>query len=302
VTQFYDVSIDPNDPKQLYGGAQDNGVVRTTTGGTSDWQAIYGGDGFFSFVDPQNSQIVYAESQNGALGKSTDGGNNFSDIAPQAERANWNTPVRLDPNDHNVLYYGANVLFRSANAGQSFAAISPDLTNGPSATLPGFGTISTFDVARTDSKTIYVGTDDGNVWMTRDTGAHWTKANQGLPKRYVTRVLADPQNAARVFVTFSGYGRDGHAFQSDDAGVTWRAIDTTLPQLPINVVLRDSKDASTLYVGTDVGVFVSGDLGTTWTALSKGMPVVPVLDLALDAKTRKLVAGTHGRSMYAMQL
>jgi photosystem II stability/assembly factor-like uncharacterized protein len=302
VTQFYDVSIDPNNPTHFYGGAQDNGVVRTLSAGTSNWEPIYGGDGMYTFVDPTNSSIVYAESQNGALGKSTDSGNSFNDIGPQFDRSNWNTPVHLDPKDHNTIYFGATNMFRSSDGGTTFTAFSPDLTNGPSATLPGFGTISTFDVAQADTSTVYAGTDDGNVWGTHDAGATWNKIMTGLPTRYVTRIIADPANASRVFVSFSGYGKPGHLFQSDDAGKTWKAIDAGLPQVPVNVILRDPKSATALYVGTDVGVFVSQDLGATWTAISQGMPVVPVLDLALDQKTRTLLAGTHGRSMYTTKI
>lgn len=301
-TQFYDLAIDPRHPNRLYGGAQDNGVVRTTSGGTSDWAAIYGGDGMMTVLDPVDPNVIYSEAQNGAIGKSTDGGKTFSDLSPTFDRANWNTPIHLDPTDHNVLFFGGNKLLRSADAGSSFQAISPDLTSGVSPGLPGFGTITTFDVSRVDHKTIYVGTDDANVWVTRDAGVHWQTIASGLPKRYVTRVVADSVNPSHVFVTLSGYGTDGHLFASDDAGATWRRLDAALPQVPVNVVVQDPSSVSTLFVGTDVGVFTSADAGQTWQAMRTGMPVVPVLDLALDAGSRRLVAATHGRSMYATHL
>jgi photosystem II stability/assembly factor-like uncharacterized protein len=302
VTQFYNIAVDPLDSKKIYGGAQDNGTVHTTTGGISDWRPIYGGDGFQVIVDPVDTNTVYAESQNGAVGRSTDGGRTFSDIAPQATRSNWNTPIRLDPNDHQTIYFGGDQLFRSPDQGATWSAISPDLTNGPVATRPGFGTITTFSVAPTDSKTIYVGTDDANVWVTRDTGAHWTKITQGLPNLWVTSVHADSDNAAAVWVTFSGYddAPNGRVFYSDTAGASWRPIAASLPPVPVNALARSPRGASILYVGTDTGVFSTSDAGATWRPLGTGLPLAPVLDLVLDRTAGRVLAATHGRSIYAL--
>src|SRR5262249_28593336 len=153
ITQFYNIAIDPTDSAKIYGGAQDNGTSRTTTGGTSDWKPIYGGDGFQVIVDPVDPNTIYAQAPNGALPRAPDGAQTFVDIAPNPDRANWNTPIRLDPNNHATIYFGGNQLFRSTNAGTTWAAISPDLTNGPLPALPGFGTITTLSVAKADSKT-----------------------------------------------------------------------------------------------------------------------------------------------------
>jgi photosystem II stability/assembly factor-like uncharacterized protein len=304
ITQFYNIAIDPTNSAKIYGGAQDNGTSRTTTGGASDWQAIYGGDGFQVVVDPVDTNIIYAESQNGGLGRSNDGGNNFSDIAPQPDRANWNTPIRLDPNDHNTVYFGGNRLYRSNNTGTTWNAVSPDLTNGPVATRPGFGTITTLSVSKADSHTVYVGTDDGNVWVTRTNGKDWTKISNSLPHLYVTSVQADTDDAARVWVTYSGFDDEplGRVFRSDDAGATWRPIGAGLPPVPVNALQRSPRSPDILYVGTDTGVFMTNNAGETWTALGTGMPLVPVLDLVFDRIQGRILAATHGRSIYALSI
>jgi photosystem II stability/assembly factor-like uncharacterized protein len=304
ITQFYNIAVDPTDGAKIYGGAQDNGTSRTTTGGTSDWRNIYGGDGFQVVVDPVETNVIYAESQNGGLGRSRDGGATFASIAPTPERSNWNTPIRLDPNDHRVLFFGGNRLFRSANQGATWASISPDLTDGPTPGRPGRGTITTFSVSRADSRTIYVGTDDGNVWTTRTAGSEWTKISQSLPRLYLTSVTADPTDARRVWVTYSGFEAEprGRVFRSDDGGATWIAIGTGLPPLPVNALLRAPESADLLYVATDAGVYKTDDAGRSWHALGTGLPLAPVLDLVLDRVQGRLLAATHGRSIYALPL
>jgi photosystem II stability/assembly factor-like uncharacterized protein len=304
ITQFYNIAIDPADSAKIFGGAQDNGTNRTLTGGSSDWGRIFGGDGFQVIVDPVDPNTIYAESQNGGLGRSRDGGRTFSSIAPSPERTNWNTPIRLDPADHNALFFGGNRLFRSSNAGTTWNAISPDLTNGPTPARPGAGTITTFSISPGDSRTIYVGTDDGNVWVTRNGGQEWTKINRTLPHLYVTSVQADKERANRVWVTFSGFDDEplGRVFRSDDAGATWSPIGASLPPVPVNALLRSPRRADILYVGTDVGVFMTEDAGVSWRSLGAGMPLAPVVDIIFDHRQGRLLAATHGRSIYAVSL
>jgi photosystem II stability/assembly factor-like uncharacterized protein len=306
-TQFYAIAIDPNDPDRLYGGTQDNGTLCTPSGLVGGWERILGGDGFYCIVDYKNSDVIYAEYQYGQLQKSTDGGDNFSyalvGVDYDNERHNWSTPVVMDPSDHNVLYYGSQYLYRTTDGAGLWAKISGDLSDGLD---DHYNTITTIDVARSDSQVIYVGTGDGNLWGTTNTGQTWTSLSDGLPDRWVTRVTVDPANAAVAYVTFSGYRWNEfypHIFRTTDYGQSWTGIHSNLPDMPINDVVVDFHDNSILYIATDYGVYFSDDLGGTWQVLGTGIPTsTPVHDLAFDIKSRQLVAGTHGRSMYKTTL
>lgn len=305
VTQFYEIGLDKTNPQRLYGGTQDNGTNRTMTGSTSDWTSIYGGDGFYVIVDYTNPNIIYAESQNGGLGKSTNGGNSFSSATtgiPSGEKRNWSTPVVMDPNVNTVLYYGTNKVYRTTNSASSWTAASPDLTNGNQARL---GTVTTIDVAPTNSNIIIAGTDDANVWITTNNGTNWTKVSQTLPYRWVTRVAFDPQNDNIAYVTYNGLkwvDPQPHVFRTSDRGATWQDISSNLPDAPINAFAVDPLRANVLFVGSDVGAYVSFNTGQEWQYLGTGMPMVSVYDFKIHPTAYYLVAGTHGRSMYKIDL
>ena len=306
VTQFYQIAIDPSRPERLYGGTQDNGTVRTASGQLNTWDAIYGGDGFYVIVDPTNSNIIYAESQNGGLGKSTNGGVSFRGATTGisgAEPKNWSTPVVMDPNNHNVLYYGTNRVYRTVDGASSWRAISPPLTNPNSPAL--LGTVTTIAVAPNNSAVIYAGTDDSNVWVTADTGKTWKKISAPLPVRWVTRVAVDPTNANIAYVTFSGLKWNSpqpHVFRTANMGTSWQDISANLPDAPVNTIVVDPKFPNFLYVGADIGAFYSSNAGQSWALLGEGLPLVSVYDFAFHAPRRLLVAGTHGRSMYTLEL
>ncbi|MDZ7362597.1 MAG: T9SS type A sorting domain-containing protein [candidate division KSB1 bacterium] len=308
VTQFYHVTIDATRPERLYGGTQDNGTVRTTNGRLDNWNEIYGGDGFYVIVDPVDPNIIYAESQNGGLGKSTDGGNSFRSALTginSSEPRNWSTPVVMDPNNRHVLYYGTNRVYRTVNGAAFWQPISGDLTGGKPNASYLLGTITTIAVAPSNSAVIYAGTDDSHVWVTADTGKIWTKISQALPYRWVTRVAVDPKNADVAYVTFSGLKWDSpqpHVFRTTDRGKTWQDISSNLPDAPVNVIVVDPAYSNFLYVGTDVGAYHSSNFGQSWSALGEGLPMVSVYDIVLHPQLRRLVAGTHGRSMYTLDL
>ena len=306
ITQFYSVAVDPQTGSHIFGGAQDNGTVATFTGGTSDWDEVNGGDGFQVQIDPVDAGIVFAEYQNGALSKSTDGGHTFSELEPGAARNNWNSPILIDPVQHNVVYFGGEKLFRSTDSGDSWAAISPDLSQLAENDPLVLGTITAIAIAKVNSKVIYAGTDNGKVWVTQDTGAHWTQINAGLPQRWVTGLAIDPTNAARVIVTVSGY-RFGepltHVFLSADFGAHWSDIHGNLPEIPVNVVRADPTHTGVFYLGTDAGTYATTDCGAHWQPLgSSGLPLSPVTDLTVDAPRGRIFASTFGRSMYSLDL
>jgi len=307
ITQFYTCEIDNQFPQRLYGGTQDNGTNRTMTGNTDDWENIYGGDGFYVLVDPENNNYVYAEYQYGNFARSTNGGNSFSTAMngiSSSDRKNWNTPVVFDPTNPEIIYYGANRLYRSTNRAGNWTPISGDLSNGPGVNLT-YGTITTISVSAINPDIIYAGTDDGNIWVSENFGSDWEIISNDLPERWITRVTADPIEENTVYVTLSGYRWNEylpHVFRSENKGQTWVDISANLPEVPVNDLIIDPDNNEKLYVATDVGVFASYDHGGYWILMGNNLPNVPVCDMDLHNETRKLVAATYGRSMYSYDL
>ena len=310
ISQFYGGAIDPSNPSRLLGGTQDNGSLQTS-GSPTGWTAMgIGGDGFQCLVDPTNPQVTFGEyqfcSNKTGLLKSTNGGLSFNSAGgfSSAHRYNWSTPIAMDPQDHMVLLVGANVVYRSTDNGSNYTVISPDLTrNIPSALT--YSTISTLDVSPVNSLIYYVGTDDGRVWRTTSGGGGWTDITAGLPIRYVTRVVADPLNDQVVYCTLSGFGMDehlAHVYRSANRGDTWASISGNLPDVPANDIVVDASDTNRLYLATDVGVYTSRDLGGSWYPLGFGMPFQTIFDLNLHQASRTLVAATHGRSQWKLDL
>jgi photosystem II stability/assembly factor-like uncharacterized protein len=311
ITQFYAGAIDPSNPARILGGTQDN---NTPIRGFSefDWYAYYNvGDGFYCLIDPTNSSIGFAEYQNmsGGTGpkRTTNNGAVWSTPAGfvTGDRYNWCAPFTMSPSNHNVLLAGSHRVYRSTDNGVNYSAISPDLTRNLSSQLSYASTISTLDISAVNGSHYYAGTADGRVWRTTNAGGVWTEITGTLPVRWVTRVTTDPFSTSVVYVTLSGFSLDEfvpHVYRSADMGATWTAIDGNLPDVPANDILVDPIDSNRLYLATDVGVYTTRDLGGTWYPLGVGMPLVPVADLTLHAASRTLVAATHGRSQWTLDL
>lgn len=309
ITQFYTSEIDNTVPARLYGGAQDNNVIRTMTGALNNWASIVGGDGFYTLVDPTNNIYVYGESQYGALQRSTNGGTSFSGGTSGisgTDRQNWCTPVVFDPSNPVNMYYGSNRLWKSTNRAVSWSVISPDLTNGASGGNLVWNTITTIAVAKSNANVIYIGTDDGNIQVTTNGGTNWTKVSTTLPKRWVTRVAVDPVNPAVAYATVSGYRWNEylpHVYKTTNSGATWNDISSNLPSAPVNdIVLDPVKKDSTYYIATDVGVYYTTDAGTSWSTVGDSLPNVPITDLTLHAPSKTLIAATFGRSMWKLDM
>lgn len=296
ITQFYEVAFDPNDTDNVLGGTQDNGTVASRGSYVPTWDRITGGDGFYVIVSPDDPYPIYSTSQNGQLYR-----NGSTIVNANAYKSNWSTPIVMHPENSQILYYGSSGLLRSTTSGGTFAPVSGNLTShGASERL---GTITTISVSSTHPEVIYVGTDDGNVWVTTDDAATWTKINDGLPLRWVTRIESHPEDPAMAVVTFSGLRwRDAqpHVFRTYNYGQSWVNISGNLPDAPINALALDPDDQDQIFVGTDVGAFYTEDGGQRWDVLGTGMPAVPVNDMKFIASDRRLLAGTHGRSMYAI--
>jgi photosystem II stability/assembly factor-like uncharacterized protein len=310
ITQFYAGAIDPSDPARLLGGTQDNNTL-ITTGSPSGWSAILGGDGFQCLVDPTNPAILIAEWQNccGRTGprRSTNSGGGWT--APtgflSTDRYNWMTPLVMNPKNHNLILVGSHRVYRSTNNGVSYAPISGDLTTNNTSSLLTYSTITTLDVSVADTSTYYAGTDDGKVWRSTDRGGTWTDITAGLPVRWVTRVTADPVDPQVVYATLSGFSADehvAHVYRSANRGSSWSPIAGNLPNIPVNDLVVDPTDTQRLYVATDLGVYWTLDQGVVWVPLGTGLPFTAVFDLNLHAPSRTLVAATHGRSQWKLDL
>ena len=306
ISQFYASEIDYLQPEIKLGGTQDNGTLMSD-GSINNWDFIYGGDGFHTKVDYSNSNIIYAESQNGGIGRSTNGGQSFNNIRNGIDftRTNWSTPYVLDILDPQILYFGTYKLHKTTNRGSSWTVISPDLTRGPNGRL---GTITCVTSAvESDSVTrvIYVGTDDAKLSVSTNSGTSWEDRTGILPQRYMTDVLADRRDPATSYVTLSGYNLDEtnpHIFRTTDCGVNWTDISGNMPDVPVNSIIIDYNRDSSLYIGTDAGVFFTLNLGNNWMVLGTDLPNSPVFDLNYHQPTKKLVAGTHGRSLFEFDL
>src|SRR5690606_14290225 len=249
-----------------------------------------------------------------------------ADSAAADLRYNWNTPFFLSPHDPDVFYAGANRVLKSTYRGDSLKAISPDLskqdmtkirvstetTGGSTRDATGaetYGTIVSLTESPVRRGMLIAGTDDGNVWITRDDGANWTDLTskfRGLvpDTTYVSRIEASPHDPNRFYVAFDNH-RNGdftpYVFITEDGGETFRSIASNLPTGGpdfVHVIREDPVNPNLLFVGTDVGVYVSVNRGGSWQKFMTGLPTVPVHDLKIHPRDRELIAGTHGRSIW----
>jgi len=323
VGQFYSVNVDNETPFNVYGGLQDNGVwngpsnykpsVRWQGSGKYPYKSIMGGDGMQVEVDTRNhTELVYTGFQFGNYVRvNTKTGKNKY-IQPKRKlgetplRFNWQTPIKLSSHNQDILYLGSNKLFRSLKNGDDFVAISGDLTQGGKKGNVAYGTLTTISESPFQFGLIYTGSDDGLVYLTKDSGGTWTKISDSFPQNmWISRVIASQHKKERVFVTLNNYRNDdfkAYIYMSNDYGKSWKNISGNLPNASINVIKEDPTDVQILYIGNDKGVFVSFNLGGTWQAFDGGLPKVAVHDLVIQNKTKTLVIGTHGRSIYKAPL
>jgi photosystem II stability/assembly factor-like uncharacterized protein len=334
ISQFYHVSVDDKDPYQVYGGLQDNSAWvgdSAYPGGITNqrWENLGGGDGFWAFSDPKDPNFAYAESQGGSITHVNRQTLESHDIQPRAGyneklRWNWNAPIALSPNEVGTIYLGSQFLFRSRDQGRTWDRISPDLTtNDPekqkqeesggitvdNSAAETYTTIYSISESPKDGKTIWVGTDDGNVQVTRNGGTSWTNVGAniaGLPKsNWVSWVEASRFDPAVAYVTFDRhtFGDMGtYVYRTVDYGKTWTPLATpatTGVRGYAYVIKEDTQARNLLFLGTEFGLFVSLDAGSTWAAFKPGnFPAVAVRDLAIQNRDSDLVVATHGRGIW----
>jgi photosystem II stability/assembly factor-like uncharacterized protein len=332
VAQFYHVSSDMARPYRVYGGLQDNGSWSGPSAGlgggvqNKDWINIGGGDGFWAFSDPLDSDLVYSESQGGEVTRRRVSTGEEKSIKPlpgagdPTFRFNWNTPIAMSPNDPKTMYMGAQFLFRSRDRGDSWEKISPDLTtNNPkeqrqqqsgglsvdNSSAENHTTIYSIAESPKDAQVIWVGTDDGNLQVTRDGGKSWTNVAPNVPglakETWVSCVEAGRFDAATAFATFDGHQTGDmktHVYKTADYGKTWTPLASDALSGYAHVVRQDLVNPDLLFVGTEFGLFVSVDGGGRWARFTGRLPKVAVRDIAIQPREGDLLLATHGRGVY----
>jgi photosystem II stability/assembly factor-like uncharacterized protein len=399
--QFYAIGVDMRKPYYVYGGLQDNGSwggpsqTRSLQNGitNADWYRVGGGDGFYTQIDPTDYNIVYAESQGGAmqrldlrtgrsvsirprgvprrggggpgrggaqpapspgaspaasptpdtatqlanfaaaqgLGGGFGGANLASNVVPtppasETFRFYWNTPIHLSPHNPRLVYAGGNKLFRSLDRGDTWTA-TIDLTKQIDRnTLPimgvpgkdpmaskhdgytGYGYIVTVAESPKLPGVIWVGTDDGNVQVSKDGGATWTNVSKNVPgigeTYHISRVEPSHFDAGTCYLAVDGHRLDDlkpYLFVTTDYGATWKSIVSNLPKSgTVNVIREDAKNKDLLFAGTEYGLFVSLNGGGEWKPLMSGMPIIRVDDILVHPRDNDLIVGTHGRGIYIL--
>lgn len=318
VGQFYAINVDNQTPYNVYGGLQDNGVWKGANNAPEDrswqqygqypWEMIMGGDGMQIEIDNRNPNIVYTGYQFGNYYRLNLETEEQTYIQPKHQlgespyRFNWQTPIQLSSHNQDILYLGGNKLMRSLDQGNTWEAISDDLTKGGKKGNVAYGTLTSISESPFQFGLIYAGSDDGLLHITKNGGASWQNISTSFPKNlWVSRVIASSHKKERVYATLNGYRWDDfsvYIYRSDDYGQTWKNISSNVPMSPVNVIKEDPVNQNILYLGTDNGAYVSFNKGEMWQAFSKGLPAVAVHDLVIHKETNDLLLATHGRSIY----
>ncbi len=315
ITQFYSGAVHPT-LDIYYGGTQDNGTLKS--GVLPAWSVSQTGDGGATAVDATTPTTVYTEYVWMRIYKSVNSGASWGTVMSgiptsasggTSDRCLFIAPFAMDPSNSQMLVAGTFKVYRTADGGGSWGAISVDLTgdgDGTGQVGSSGSAISALAVAPSSSSTIYVGTSGSatvtaKVLFTSNGGTNWWDATSApLPDRYVKSIAIDPGDPTRVFVAFSGYN-SGHVFLTTDRGVTWSDASGNLPNVPVNALLIDPANTNNILAGTDVGMFQSVDGGATWTEQNAGFANVAVADLDYRASDNTVFAATHGRGMYKLQ-
>ena len=318
VGQFYDINVDMEEPYNVYGGFQDNGVwmgpsnyqasLRWHSTGKYPWKSIYGGDGMQTEIDFRDNETVYTGSQFGNYVRTNTRTGERKRITPSHKlgerpyRWNWETPIYLSRHNQDILYMGSNKFHRSLNQGDEFETLSEDLTNGGVKGNVSYGTLTTIIESDVKFGLIYVGSDDGLIHVSRDGGFSWKNISENLPKNmWVSSIYPSRFKESRVYLSLNGYRWDNFEpmiYVSEDYGLNWSRIGNELPNEPVNVIIEDNRNEGLVYVGTDHGVYASLDYGNNFHPFINGLSGAPVHDLVLHPRENDLVVGTHGRSVY----
>ena len=322
VGQFYAINVDYREPYNIYGGLQDNGVWmgphnakiddRWHQTGHNPWKSIMGGDGMQIQIDRTDPKTVYTGFQFGNYYRLDLDDNSQEKIQPRndlgepAFRFNWQTPILLSPHNQQILYLGSNHLHRSMDRGDSWETISGDLTKGLMEGNVAFATLTTISESPFKFGHLYVGTDDGQIQKSKNGGNTWDLVSGSMPQGlWVSEVLASKHNKNRVFASLNGYRNDdfkAYIYLSDDGGKSWEDISNNIPDSPVNALAEDAVNSNLIFAGTDNGLYLSLDGGKRWELFQSGIPNVAIHDLVIQEEEKHLVVGTHGRSIYKVDI
>jgi photosystem II stability/assembly factor-like uncharacterized protein len=333
VGQFYHVATDNVDPYRIYGGLQDNGSWVAPSAapggvGNSNWLALYGGDGFWVQPDPLDSNIAYAESQGGSIGRIDLKTTKSVNIQPQGAqnegklRWNWNTPIVIGANNKHNLYMSAQYLYKSTDKGANWTRISPDLTtndkmkqqqeesgglSADNTSAENHCTIFTIAESPLDENLVYAGTDDGNLQITTDAGKSWSNvspnyAAAGIPAQtWVSSIEPSHFSKSVLYATFDNHMYGDHKTylgKSVDGGKTWTMIKSTEFTGFAHKIKEDAVNKNLLFLGTEMGLFATVDGGENWFRMKNHIPdYALVRDIQIHPKTNDLILATHGRGI-----
>ena len=325
--EYFRVSADNSTPYRICGGLQDNtnwvGTANTRSKEgirNADWMAIGGGDGSYCTFDRADSNLVYAESQQGFIFRFDLGSGQDKNLRPQptegqpAFRFHWTSPLLSSAHDNAVLYYAGNRVFKLTNHGEQWHVISPDLStkNYERMTTIGsgaedFGVVYALAESPVKAGVLWAGTDEGKLWRTDDDGGNWTDLTSSVPAAAKgSRISSIAASAADVQVAYMSIDahREGNyaplVYRTSDGGKTWTSIAANLPaESPVKVVREDSKNPKVLFVGTEFGLWTTVDGGRSWFKLGE-LPTVAVDDIHMQERDRDLIIATHGRSLYVI--
>jgi photosystem II stability/assembly factor-like uncharacterized protein len=329
--QFYHVCVDNRKPYHVYGGLQDNGswggpsrTLRNSGPMNEEWFMFNGGDGFVCRVDPDDPDLVYGESQDGAVRRRNLRTGESAGIRPRApgqqqgqgggrrgggtpgqpaHRFNWNTPFILSAHNPGIVYVGAEMVFRSLKHGDDLKPISPEITRSKR------GSATALAESPRNPDVLWAGTDDGALWVTRDGGHEWKRVDDkvGLPgPRWVSTIEASRFAEGRAYVCFDAHrSNDDRPFVyvTEDFGATWKPVMGNLPGFGSSRCLReDVQNQNLLFCGTEFGVYASINRGGYWTKINNNLPTVAVHELAIHPTAGEMVAATHGRSIWIVDV
>jgi len=320
--QFFNVMNDMDKPFHVYGSVQDHGSFRCTVDLSKGrnhipavkWEWAPGGEGSNHAPDPTDPNTVYSAGFYGHITRTDMKTKYQKDIFPkkakgeQPYRGQWLAPFIISPHNHKEIFLGLNFLFKSTDRGETWQKISPDLTYNLSymkGDIP-YQTIFSISESPVKKDIIYVGTDDGRVHITKNGGKQWKEIDKGLPyRKWVSRIVASKYSEGTVYMTQNGKRDDdfkAYIWKSVNYGRKWKSIVSNIPCGPVNVIREDPVNKNILYVGTDYGVYVTLNGGKLWYSLPDNLPNAYIHDLVIQPIENILVAATHGRGMYAMDV
>ena len=317
ISQCYTVTADDQRPANIFIGTQDNGVLVAahaleSNTGQPPWRMLLGGDGAYVAPAVEKQEILYAATQFGSLFRLDFGLKKITAIQPKSKqelesyRFNWLSPLLVSRQQPGKIFFGTHKVLQSSDNGASWQEISPDLSErkNTDGNTP-YATITVIAESELNPDVLYVGTDDGNVWVSKDKGQHWQKISQALPKKWISRVLASKYQAEKVYLIMNGSKEDdnqSYIFISENSGRDWESLRANLPAEPLNVLLEDPDQENILYLGSDRGVYISLDGGGSWRSLQGNLPTVPVVDMTIQRRDKIMIIATFGRGVYLLPL